>query len=411
MKDCTFTVNIDGKKTVYDYDGIRHFLMDSKNLAAIAPEFAGVRSSIKASKAAESAPRELEQEAPSTNLTVNELFGGVRPEPRSPLGKDVPKTSKYKTAAEARAALSTLVSDYEKEESELQGVMRKTREELMTVRRKRTKEQEAQLEADFLAAKEGFLGLAEKYRNLSIKMVAPGGLADISWNPVNVEEDVVETGIYRTVLHKDVEGSLPAEVAEKVQIGVDYFRLIVGNHPDLRKLSINIRYFENQPEQRAFFSEGRNDKPPYVELPKAKLGLHVIVHELGHWLESASPETHKLAKQFLKRRAGKEAPRLLSELTGNPNYKNHEFAVKDEFRIPYIGKYYTLKWSTWKPGMPFNWEDAYASEVISMGVQYMYENPAYFAQQDPDMFDFIFNVLRAPSQSSEEGDILGLGHL
>jgi uncharacterized protein YlxW (UPF0749 family) len=72
------------------------------------------------------------------------------------LGKDVPKTSKYKTAAEARAALATLVSDYQKEESELQKVMRKTREELMTVRRKRTKEEEAQLETDFLAAKKTF---------------------------------------------------------------------------------------------------------------------------------------------------------------------------------------------------------------------------------------------------------------
>ena len=411
MKGCTFTVNIDGKKTVYDYDGIRHFLMDSKNLAAIAPEFAGVRPSTKASNAAESAPQKQEKSAPSTNLTIEELFGGVRAEPYSPLGEDVPKTSKYKTAAEARAALTTLVSGYEKEETGLREVMKKTREELMTVRRKRTKEEEARLEADFLAAKEGFLGLVEKYRNMSIKMVAPGGLADISWNPINVEEEVVQTGIYRTVLHKDVEGSLPAEVAEKVQIGVDYFRLIVGNHPDLRKLSIGVRYFENQPEQRAFFSEGRNNKPSYVELSKADVRLNVIVHELGHWLESASPETHKLAKQFLKRRAGKEAPQMLSELTGNSRYRNHEFAVKDEFTVPYIGKYYTLDWSTWKPGMPFNWEDAYASEVISMGVQYMYENPAYFAIRDPDMFDFIFNVLRAPSQSSEGGDILGLGHL
>jgi DNA (cytosine-5)-methyltransferase 1 len=351
-----------------------------------------------------------EKSAPSTNLTIEQLFGGVHAEPRSPLGEGVPKTSKYKTAVEARAALSTIVSEYEKEEEELREVMRKTREELMTVRRKRTKEEEAQLEADFLAAKEGFLGITEKYRNMSIKMIAPGGLADISLNPVNVEEEVVGTGRYRTVLYKDVEGRLPAEVAEKVQIGVDYFKLIVGNHPDLKKLSIRIRYFENQPEQRAFF-QGFGKKPPYVELSKADVRLNIIVHELGHWLESVSPETRKLVKQFLKRRAGKEAPQMLSKLTGNSRYENDEFAVKDEFAVPYIGKYYPEPSLAWKPGMPFDWEDAYASEVISMGLQYMYENPAYFAQRDPDMFDFIFDVLRAPSQSSEEGDILGLGHL
>jgi len=401
MKDCTFVVNIDGEKATYDFDGFRAFLMKNENLSAVAPQFYGVQDSTAktSEKASPAPPKKLKQQgpasAPSTNLTVEELYGGVRAEPRSPLGKGVPKTSKYKTAAEARAALSTLVSEYEKEEAELREVMRKTREELMTVRRKRTKEEEAQLEADFLAAKEGFLGITEKYRNMSIKMIAPGGLADINWNPINVEEEVVGTGRYRTVLYKDVEGRLPAEVAEKVQIGVDYFKLIVGNHPDLKKLSIRIRYFENQPERRAFF-QGFGKKPPYVELSKADVRLNIIVHELGHWLESASPETHKLVKQFLKRRAGKEAPQTLSKLTGNSNYENDEFGVKDEFAVPYIGKYYTEPSLAWKPGMPVNWENVYASEVISMGVQYIYENPAYFAQRDPDMFDFIFDVLRAP---------------
>jgi hypothetical protein len=61
--------------------------------------------------------------------------------------------------------------------------------------------------------------------------------------------------------------------------------------------------------------------------------------------------------------------------------------------------------------MPFNWEDAYASEVISMGVQYMYENPAYFRSKIPTCLILFFDVLRAPSQSSEEGDISGFGYL
>jgi hypothetical protein len=86
-------------------------------------------------------------------------------------------------------------------------------------------------------------------------MVAPGGLADISWNPVNVEEDVVETGIYRTVLHKDVEGSLPTRGGGESSDRRGLFRLIVGNHPDLRKLSINIRYFENQQNSELFLAK------------------------------------------------------------------------------------------------------------------------------------------------------------
>jgi hypothetical protein len=43
MKDCIFTVKVDGKTLAYDYDGFRYFLMQQGNLAEIAPVFAGVR--------------------------------------------------------------------------------------------------------------------------------------------------------------------------------------------------------------------------------------------------------------------------------------------------------------------------------------------------------------------------------
>ena len=59
MKDCTFTVEVDGKRVTYDYDGIRAFLMDKKNLAAVAPKFAGVEDLPKA-KASE--PKKLSRE-------------------------------------------------------------------------------------------------------------------------------------------------------------------------------------------------------------------------------------------------------------------------------------------------------------------------------------------------------------
>ena len=41
-----------------------------------------------------------------------------------------------------------------------------------------------------------------------------------------------------------------------------------------------------------------------------------------------------------------------------------------------------------------DWDTVYASEVISMGVEYLYGNPVKFAKDDPDYFDFMFEVLR-----------------
>lgn len=41
MKDCLFTVKVNGETLVYDYDGFRHFLMQKGSLTKVAPVFAG----------------------------------------------------------------------------------------------------------------------------------------------------------------------------------------------------------------------------------------------------------------------------------------------------------------------------------------------------------------------------------
>ncbi len=36
----------------------------------------------------------------------------------------------------------------------------------------------------------------------------------------------------------------------------------------------------------------------------------------------------------------------------------------------------------------------YATEVLSMGLEFMYNRTAEFARRDPEMFDFIFDLVR-----------------
>jgi hypothetical protein len=398
MKDCTFTIEVDGQRMTYDYDGIRAFLMDKGNLEAVAPKFAGVESkSQKKSKR----PDELRraQGAPSTSLTMDELYVIGIPELRSPLQDEVPTVSKYATGAEAREGLQVAARAYKDELDNLAKSMNTLRNELLTVRRKRTKQQEQQLEADFLALKQDYTKAKAKRRDSLLKLLAPGGLADITWRPMKVDETIIRTGVYTTVFDTDIEGDLPDDITKKIQVGFDYFRLIVGNHPDLKGGQIGMRYFEHQPDQRAFFMAGTT-KQSYVELSGSDMKTWIIVHELGHWLESVSPVIHERVVQFLKRRAGTERPQKLSALTEQGFYKNDEYAVKDEFREPYVGKYYPQPAGKWTPRKLPKWEDVYASEVISMGLQYLYEDPVLFAKQDPDMFDFIFDVLRVSPSST-----------
>jgi hypothetical protein len=109
-----------------------------------------------------------------------------------------------------------------------------------------------------------------------------------------------------------------------------------------------------------------------------------IVHELGHHIEARSLPIHEAAIQFLRERQRGGGPendtRKLKDIIPNSNYDDDEWAFKDKFIHPYIGKSY-----------PNN----SASEVISMGVQYLYEDPVKLATEDPDFFRFIYRTLRS----------------
>ena len=386
MKDCTFTVEVNGKRVTYDYDGIRAFLMDKKNLAAVAPVFHSGQSSGK-KEATKPVPRA--ESVPISSLPVDELYGKVTDRNANPAEGPVPSKSKYETGQEVRKALEAADMDFAKERKRLYAEMSAAREPLLTVSRKRTKDQEKELEGKFLAAKDAYDDAMTQHRLNLLYLTAPGGLADITWNPVKVEEELIKTGKYESTIETETEGDFEPNIAKAVQFGVDYFRVIVGDHPALKGQNIVFRYFGKQPEQRAFFSGKHDEKPSYVELSKSDIKTSVIVHELGHWLEYSSPKIQKRVAKFLKRRAGREVPRRLAELTGNKRFREGEIAVEDKFRTPYIGKYYTAN-----PRKQVNWDDVYASEVVSMGVQYMYENPVDFAREDPDMFDLIHDILR-----------------
>ena len=99
----------------------------------------------------------------------------------------------------------------------------------------------------------------------------------------------------------------------------------------------------------------------------------VIIHETGHYMEKHSPGVHKKVMDFYDKRT-KGCP---LEWLG-PGYEKHEMTRKDKFMSAYMGKDYKGE----------------ASEILSMGLEQMYWNPTKFATEDPEMFDFIFNLVR-----------------
>ncbi len=108
------------------------------------------------------------------------------------------------------------------------------------------------------------------------------------------------------------------------------------------------------------------------------------VHEIGHIIEHSTvakggkPLLDE-AKRFLAKRAAADPAGLqrLRDIFPKLPYHASETAWKDNFMTAYMGKSY---------------KDA--TELVSMGIEYLHSRPVQFAKRDPEMFDWIVDILR-----------------
>lgn len=103
-----------------------------------------------------------------------------------------------------------------------------------------------------------------------------------------------------------------------------------------------------------------------------------FIHEYGHVIESCNKKVHEVLIKFLKLRMAGEKEKKLSEWTGNSSYEEHERATKDHFPDVYCGKNY----------------GGSSTELLSMGLQYMYSDPSKFLYQDPEYFQLIYDIMQ-----------------
>lgn len=151
------------------------------------------------------------------------------------------------------------------------------------------------------------------------------------------------------------------------QKGMDEFNRLVdrgvwtGNPVDVIRLA---------PGERAYHSGGRI----YVTSNEP---TRVIVHEIGHAFEQQSGVYPKV-KAFYDRRTEGDKLEKLSEVTGSKAYNDDEVTRRDKWLHPYMGKDYGRD----------------ATEIVSMGLEWMYAEPQRLAEDDPEYFDFIFDLVR-----------------
>lgn len=130
-------------------------------------------------------------------------------------------------------------------------------------------------------------------------------------------------------------------------------------------------------ERVLFLEEWRSDRSYYNHNGKsvnltANSELRTVVHELGHWLEDQNADLRSKVLAFYKRRTeGYPLEQL------GPAYGKDEMTRRDKFIDGYMGKEYEG-----------------ATELVSMGIDHLYNKTALLAQRDPEMFDFIFDLVR-----------------
>jgi len=167
-------------------------------------------------------------------------------------------------------------------------------------------------------------------------------------------------------------------VASRIKEGAAFFDGIVSEAHGTRK-TINAMQIEPDKDQRPFHAAINGISTICIG---SGTSPKVVAHEIGHSLDQGN--TLDISKGFLAKRVGKEAAVPLDKAFPNHGYAAGEYGREDKFfktfgnrnEAHYAGKHY-----------PF------ATEVLSMGIEKLYDDPGGFAKNDPEYFNFVVGVL------------------
>lgn len=102
-----------------------------------------------------------------------------------------------------------------------------------------------------------------------------------------------------------------------------------------------------------------------------------ISHELGHLLEISDRDIYESAVSMRMKYATAKETKKLADITGDVYYSENEVAYVGNYPSAYMGKVYEQE----------------ATEMVSMGIELLYRDPAGFARDYPEFFNWILGVL------------------
>ena len=145
------------------------------------------------------------------------------------------------------------------------------------------------------------------------------------------------------------------------------------------------------PEVRANYSKDRRE----IRL-KPDQNADVIIHEFGHGIEHQWPDVDRRSREFLDHRMAGSDERVerLDKLFPGRGFRDHEVGRGDHFGRAFdqdpVDAFYCGKEYRRIADDP---RSRYATEILSMGIQKLHEDPIGFARKDPEYCAFVLGIL------------------
>jgi len=151
--------------------------------------------------------------------------------------------------------------------------------------------------------------------------------------------------------------------------------------PDKNKFGTRIKYENKGAHYLEKFVE-----ESYISL-KMTVDNATIVHELGHFIERETQRrvangtvyTGRITQQFYNARTAGDPVEQIKAEYPNFNYKPKDIFKRDKWRNIYTGRDY---------------KDPNGGEILSTGLEYLFEDAVGFAEFDPQHFEVVINAVR-----------------
>ena len=243
----------------------------------------------------------------------------------------------------------------------------------------------------YAAARDQYLAVTQKQTDLYDKAYRTQRVRDEAVGKIRnqlAEKLGVPEGERTKIEFKPAAGlKLSANTQARARKAFDWLQTVVRASPAKQKIEFEMR---DADDGRASMAHDGT----FMRLDDYD-GEATIVHEFGHAIEAHFPEALEAGRQFLAHRVRDEKPQSLKQLFGG-GYTEREMGRKDNFEGAMKGFRGTRDAKRAERAAYYVGKDygQYATEILSMGLERLYDDPITFARQDPEYCAYVVGVLR-----------------